>query len=537
MSRARVLSWFAIAAIALLLALAFTAPYGTLNQATYLLDPLRRALPELYRHDWFMGTPPYLPVFGWVAEGLYRIDPEGPAAVLAAHVVVTLATYAGLRARVATIDEDVRTFAIVAGMLAVTMGRAMGGNYVLAGYLQPSALATVGWLFAMALLARRRYLACGIALALGGLFHANFLVLGIGLFTLTALIGREARLRDHALLLAPQLVVLAAFLPQLVAAAGPGADAVRILVEFHAPGHYAGARLVQGIPELVAWQLAALAALRLTAEPTREMRVLWRFGLASLAVCVATAVLVLVPAFASLTQVRWSRIAPFGQLACQVVVAGALIRHALAPVALSRLRRGLVVLALLAAVVLTARSLHASLAATLIAAAGTALVLAPRLPAARPLTTALAALAVIGALWASPRGRGLTLEPEGGEVEHSLEAWARAKTPVDAVFLVPPYLQRFRLLARRAIVADTKSPPLAPDLLVAWYARLCALVEAATAKTHEQVEAAYEHLDAQALERVAHHFHADYIVANRALQLPGERVFENAEYAVYATTR
>src|SRR5213078_1756925 len=321
---------------AAVLTVAFTAPYGSLNQQTYLLDPLHRAMPELFRRDWFVGeTPPYLPVFGWLAQWLYAIDPEGPVAVLAANFAVTFATYAALYWLVTAVAPargrvGFAGFVIVASFVTVTMGRAMGGNYLLAGYLQPLSLATLGWIAAMAALVRGRYRGCGAALALSGLLHVNYLVLGIGLFTLAALARRAGR-RELAWLLVPQLVVLAVFLPDLVAAAGPSEQAVRILVDFHAPGHYRAGRLISWIPPLAGWQLAGLAALPLVDDARREARALWWFSLAAFAVSVATALLVRLPALEPLTQVRWSRIAPFGQLACQVLVVAALVRQASAP--------------------------------------------------------------------------------------------------------------------------------------------------------------------------------------------------------------
>jgi len=76
-TRSAAFAWLAGGALALVLTVAYIDPYGTLNQATYLLDPLHRAMPELYRHDWFVsGTPPYLPTFGWAAAWLFRIDPK-----------------------------------------------------------------------------------------------------------------------------------------------------------------------------------------------------------------------------------------------------------------------------------------------------------------------------------------------------------------------------------------------------------------------------------------------------------------------------
>ena len=180
-------TWLVGAALAVLLTLAFTVPFGAVNQATYLLDPLHRALPELFRRDWFVSeTPPYQPAFGWLVQWLFRIDPEGPVALIATHLAITIATFAALAWLVTAVSSAWQTLAIVAAA-AVTLGISMGGSYLLAGYFQPSSLATLGWIIAMAALVRRRYLIAGLALALGGITHVNFLVLGIGLFPLVAL--------------------------------------------------------------------------------------------------------------------------------------------------------------------------------------------------------------------------------------------------------------------------------------------------------------------------------------------------------------
>ncbi|HEX8114363.1 MAG TPA: hypothetical protein VF516_41820, partial [Kofleriaceae bacterium] len=335
--RERVVHGLIVAAVAAVLSLASTAPYGILNQATYLLDPLHRAFPELFHRDWLITeAPPYLPSFGWLARWLYAADPDGAVAMLVANFAVTFATYVALDWLVTAVCPSRRGFVLVASFVTVTMGRALGGSYLLAGYLQPSAPATLGWIVAMAALVRGRYRTCGVALAVAGAMHINFLVLGIGLFTLGAIARRGARLVDLAGLLVPQLVVLAWLLPGLVASAGPGDDALRILVQFHAPGHYLGRRLISWVPGLVGWQLAGFAALPPAGARSPALVALWRFSLASCVIAVAAAFVVHVPAFEWLTQAFWPRIAPFGQLGCQVLIAAALVRQGTAPVSVAR---------------------------------------------------------------------------------------------------------------------------------------------------------------------------------------------------------
>ncbi len=523
----------AVALAALLLTLLYLSPYATTNQATYLLDPLHRAMPELFHRDWFVSdTPPYLPVFGWLAQWLYVVDAEGQVAFAIAHVVVMLASYAAIYALVRAVRGGWREFLIVASFVTVTKGISMGGSYLLVGYLQPSSLATVGWLVAMAALATDRYLLCGIAAAAGGALHANFLVLGIGLFTLAAFARRDVSLRDHAKILGPQLAVLACFAPSLFGAAGVDDKALWILTHFHAPVHYAPGRLIRWIPPLAAWQLGAAAGLYLL-EGIKPARVLWRFSLVAFGIVAGSALAIRFAGLESLTQVRWSRIGPFGELACKVLIAAALVRHATAPRALSMRARVLVALGLLAPMIETGRHLVALVPWPAIAVGSVLvlLVLVPRV--ARVAVTALAVVSLAFALWASPRGDGLRNATNAPDEEIALARWVRETTPVDALFLAPPSEYRFRLLARRAMVLDTKSPPLRPDLLVEWYRRLCAMTLYPDAPTFEAVEKKYDELTAEQLQQVAHQFGADYIVVNAPTVFPDPPLFGNAAYRVY----
>src|SRR5439155_233795 len=121
--------------------------------------------------------------------------------------------------------------------LTINGDRSMAGSYLWGGYLQPSLLATAGWLIALAAYVRGRVLIAGLALAVSGLVHANFLVLGIGMFALAELIAGGGRPSRRLIwLLAPQLVALAILSPDLVTSAHGGKLALWILERFHAPG-------------------------------------------------------------------------------------------------------------------------------------------------------------------------------------------------------------------------------------------------------------------------------------------------------------
>ncbi len=521
----------------LALTLAYTAQYGTLNQATYLLDPIHRAWPELYRRDWFItDTPPYLPVFGWLVQWLYVLDAEGPVAILTAHVIVNLASFGAIYALVRALDGGVRAFAIVAGFVTVTRGISMGGSYLLVGYLQPSSVATLGWLIAMAAFARSRFVTCGMAAAFAGLLHANFLVLGVGLFGLAAFARRDLALRDYVRLLGPQLAVLLLFAPTLAAASGPSDRAVWILINFHAPVHYSPARMVNWIAQLASWQVGAFVAMRLTG-PNRPVEIMWRFSLIACAIVVLSALVIRYTPLESLTQMRWSRIAPFGILACQAIIASALVRHAVEPRPLSTWKRAVIAVVLLVPVAATLHHLHKlmSVHAVLVGAGLAVAVLVSRPQIAQVAAHTLAIAVVVYALWRSPCGEGLTTTAAGDPDELAMMTWVRSTTPLDALFLAPPDLQRFRLLARRAVVVDTKSPPLRPDLLVAWYERMCSIARLPNARSFRDVEERYGKLAEADLVQIAHAFRADYIIARPAVRFSYPPVFRNTTFAVYRT--
>ncbi|MBA3457912.1 MAG: hypothetical protein H0T42_32820 [Deltaproteobacteria bacterium] len=525
-----------VAIAAVLLTLAYTLQYATLNQATYLLDPMQRAMPELFRRDWFVSeTPAYLPVSGWLVQWLFVLDSEGATSIVIAHVVVTLATYGAIYALVtAATGGGLRAFLLVASFATVTKVISMGGSYLLVGYFQPSSLATLGWIVGMAALARDRYLLCGVAVALAGALHANFLVLGVGLFALSALARRDLTRADWAKLMVPQLVVLAVFAPSLLAASGPSEEAVEILKTFHAPIHYSPPKLMGWIRNLIGWQIGAAAALYLL-ETSKPARVLWRFSLVAFAIVVLSTLVIRFTPFESLTQVRWSRIAPFGQLACQVLIACALVRQAMTPRTLTIRTRIIVGLALLVPLLATGWYVPRLTPWPMIAAGAALMLLAvgpwPRI--ARAAVGLLAVVALAHALWKSPRGPGLSMDPNASADEIALGQWVQANTPTDALFLTPPNEYKFRLLARRSIIVDAKSAPLRPDLLVKWRDRLRAMVQFPDAATFQAVEARFAELTAAQLRDVARLFGAEYIVVNVPTQFPDPPLYRNDAFAIY----
>lgn len=88
----------------------------------------------------------------------------------------------------------------------------------------------------------------------------------------------------------------------------------------------------------------------------------------------------------------------------------------------------------------------------------------------KPVLGAWLALALAGFVSTVAEAR-LRAEPEPGAV--ALYAWARTETPREALFIVPPGAEAFRLFARRGVYVDFKTFPAAtPALIPTWRARL-----------------------------------------------------------------
>jgi len=527
----------AVVAIAVALALAYGQPYGSSNQQTYLLAPLQHAFPELYRHDWFVSTAhQYHFVFTWLVAPLYGLDASGVIALGLLQLVVMVATYVLVYRLIAAVTDRARLplFALLAALLTLGAGRALGGSYLFAGYVQPSSLAVLGWLGALVLWLRERPLAAGLALAAGGACHLNYALLGIAIFGAAELATYRIQPRRLAMLLVPSLAVVAVFVPAMLASSHSSEPdlALRVLVDFEFPGHFEPKHVRRWIWPLAAWLAAAWSVLPVVRGPAFDR--LWRFACTGALACIAAALVVSIPPLLSLTRLFVWRVAPIPQLACQLIVLAGVLALAREGVrALGRQRLAVLALALLGLVVEAFRLQPGEYGYVLIALAAGAGVLA--FVRREQLLIPLAALVCAFALFT--HRAALAGEPLFVSYDSGLTEWARETTPVDAVFLVPPYENEFRLLARRAIVVDTKSPPMYMDELVAWYRRLCATVGAGDdVATYLAAEAHWDTLGADQLVAIAHQFAADYLVVDKTrsqVRLASPVAYEDNQRVAY----
>jgi len=117
-----------------------------------------------------------------------------------------------------------------------------------------------------------------------------------------------------------------------------------------------------------------------------------------------------------------------------------------------------------------------------------------------------------------------------------LALWVRANTPPDAMFIVPPYTESFRLIAERAIVVDFKTFAARGYDILEWRNRITDLSGGRSLSLgyawYLQLKETYHGLSTEQFLRLAEKYGAGYAVAETT-QLALPLVYQNPTYVVY----
>jgi len=562
-ARAADLVCLAVAALAsVAYGVTFGFTYGVNNQVGYMLASLRLLDPSVLAQDWYAAhTLNYHPAFAYLGWLLLAIGGRGGWGIGVATVVAASAGAMGvywLARRLLPAEISLPAFLLVLVAMVATGTREMAGTYVFDPIFQPSMVASACLLLSLAPFVAGRWLLSGVILAVGGLFHVNFLILGLAAFGIAHLtLGREG-FRDHVLRhLGPSLLVLLLLSPVILKALG-GSDPARaqqILFEIRSPHHYRPRGYIGDFFSFVGWQAVGLGlggwVFRIGQGRGRRMA---GVVLGMLAVVWAGSTLAIVFDSHRATQLFVWRFAPYIDILMQLLVAGTAARILLMPGAPLRMSRANLAVAITggAGLAVSLATRDASSVDWLeriaeVIAVGIALprfarrIPKVKVPAIVPASVPWLASAVTAVLFAvavkgpldSVRARSNLMTGMPG-AETDLYAWLRTNTDKDAAVLSPPGLERFRLASERAIVVDWKTTTYAPDELLEWYRRLEDVSGRRGFHGRDEVVAGYDGMDRARLDSLREKYRLSYAVVGRGKDGPLGRpvVYSNGQYAV-----
>lgn len=547
----RTVEWIGVAWFTALFVLSIGVTNGASNQNSYLLLGLRLADPGFLPSDWFTWQTVHShQVYGILVAALARLGVLHWG--LALGTVIQNGLFAvGFYFIVRLLYErPVLPWAASLVLFSAMHTMSLGAAPWLKSFLGVSSMSGVAVVVGVALLARGRLIAGGIALGCAGLFHAHFVVLVLPMMvavTVERSLGREASYPRRTIALF-WLVFLAFSGPSLVQIIrfmmAPGAHQIQWLTAAVFPYHLAPWTWGRD-PVLVLVGSVLLGAGGWLLRPPRGNRMLFSL-LASVCLVVFISYVLARQQLLELAVQTWAwRLSPLVLLAGLSLGMAAILSprraRASASVAVWGAGLGLLVVGI-AIIAVSARAPAPLLLLFLILlgvlTGGFRLVLqSPRrwsrhlpLMAALLVTTLCFQPLVVESL----EGSHVEFRPERPE-RAPLYEWIRGNTAVDAIHAMPPSWEGFRLNARRPIVVDWKAIPRYPPDRIEWLERMRALtgIDRPGADRRE-LDDGYAGMDCQGTAQLRSRYDVRYVVHERPKELAcGHLVYEDEFYRVW----
>jgi hypothetical protein len=544
--------WLGLLVTALVAGVSFGLHYGMSNQNAYLVAGLQKIRPGLLSHDWLAQTYQIHHLFADIIPFLAQLGPL-PWVLAILNVVLIAAALLAWHSVFQTLEPPHATACtLLLAVAFVAEGTfSVGGTYLFSSYLQPSSIAIFAMLLAAVCFLHGRYLASGLMLGFGGAFHANYLILGILVFGLAHLtLGGRGLIQRGLMQLVPSGLVFLKELPVfLTVARAPQSEASFYIFErIRAPHHLYPPSFLSDYLVYIGWLLLALAASGREPEEKRPPLIARMHGLqfALIGIVTLSTLLTTVVFIPRVSMLFLWRLAPFSVLLAQVQVIRSLVAKLTGtPVELAApwpaWRRRVWTIGLLLPLVrlLFHRPVLTDLVLPLLMMVGTIgfTWFSHRRPAAigpaplgRTLPTAVSVAVLLPFLFLSLKTSTL-LHGAGNPSERGLFSWART-TDSNAVFLIPPGLQNFRLQGERPVVVDWKSSPVLANELLEWYRRMGRVTGDTAVAGLPQAEQEYSRLTPSGLASLRQEFGADYAVFRTPHSLEGRIAYQNEGFVV-----
>jgi len=466
--------------------------------------------------------------------------------------------------------EALAAFLFVMALAAYSGTKSVAVSYMLSSYLQPSTLGSLGYLAALAFFLKGRWVASGICAGLGGLFHANFMVLLCLILPLAQLaLGWRGLVRRMFLQMTPVTVAFLFLAPTiLMVAMSPDGEAGReILYKIRGGHHYNPVKFYHGFMFNAAWQVVGVgSAFYLLRDRVGRITKLGAFLLATCLVLWGATALTTAVYYDRVAALFPWRLAPFTDMLFQLLFFAGVVRVLTRPnwfknisaIRLILVAAGLALffahygikkkagmVSLLSNVVLAAMAVRAVGALGELLTEGSAF-----MPKVRRWCARLAVWPVVffaGYHWWGMTGKRLSyayikqrsmLIKGLPKPETALYDWIHQNTPKTAMFLSPPTMGRFRLHSERAIVVDWKVGPVVPTEVVQWYRRLCD-VAGRTVKGAGSLNQGYQQMTKSRLGQLQQRYGFEYAVFASATPPKGLKgvpvLYKNRRYVVLDT--
>jgi hypothetical protein len=540
--------------------------FGESNHQVYLLDAFRIEDPRILASDWFTThTLQYHVLFSWLTATLNQLDILRPAFFLG-YLAIVLGMHLAWLGIVRKIGGTPRTYLLsVLFFHASAGGFGLGMNQFLQdGSFLPSNIAAVLMLASLNFWLSRRNTLAATCAGIAGIFHLNYALFAILLFTV--FVSLDAwRDRTIKSILKPRafLVALLVCIPSLINIANaavskwqhsaviPLDDFINIYVRFRHPHHYDPSSWPLALWISYLWVIPpAILALTLERRSNQPADTFRRIGHAFvfLLLMLAGAIVFAGIFWVSETFVQMSlyRFSIFPKLIACTLTAWLILDHLrhstrLVTFILTCIAAALIAVLIFASsanpstgVVEAVRTFVRSHQPTLLAMLATLIVAGLYFTLTRPdpiarttriiLTSISLSLLVIVTTLAHQNRLGLSTVSDGSPAMQHVGRWARQSTPIDAVFLIPPGDGSFRLASLRSAVVSFKHVPQLNGELLEWKRRLDDVtgIDVSTLRGHmprtqRNLDTLYNARNPESLFNVARRYHASYLVIERDL--------------------
>ncbi|MCP4381240.1 MAG: hypothetical protein GY798_07450 [Hyphomicrobiales bacterium] len=556
------IEWIFVSLISLGLGIQWGLSFGKAgNHATYVVPGIHLSDPSVLASDWWT-TQTYHPhiTFTYLVSALVGMGVLAwGLAIINIALVAASAVITRIWTRLIVEQYDLLAWLLFMELyFSFTGSHSFGNSYLFSSALQPSNIASISFLLALFLICRGNYLATGLVLFFGGLFHVNFLILQIAIFALLTLAQGWRRSPSRLIkVIGPSIIALGLFLPDLLAISfDPQFEAAGdIFVMERFPHHYDPLSNLPDLAVFVAWLTMGITAATVfgSSDRIRRSTALALFLLSGF-VCLTVLASALWPVSFVTRLFPW-RLAPFVILLSLLMLAAALITGWTGPQAIRQRVwapwRVLVLLSCLAILFFNSNKIEQRLILALFTAAlsaGWAIqanagagklrvsLSSPKVMAFATCSTAL--ILVAGLTLNVDRGKYNLVVEVDDQDKYELYDWVRS-TPEDSLFLIPPNFQDFRLLTRRAVVVDWKANPVAPGEVMEWRRRILIVSGIEPPLSFGSVMKGYQGMSGKRLRNIRSEFgisHAIFRTTDDFANIGATVVFRNDSFVVLDLT-